>query len=102
VLISPEIVGREGTHFVKDMAQKAPNLFFHVDLLLKEVKLIHSSVHTDVIGSVGDGVELSELGNENLMYLLSQIFLDCTADGRSHIFGESFVNFLLVIVHGGG
>jgi len=98
VLVSSEIVRRKCTHLIEDVTEEAANLFLHVDLLLKEVKFVHPGVYSYVVRRAGDGVELPQLGNENLMDLLSQVFLHCAADRRSHILGEGFVDFLLVVV----
>ena len=98
VLVSPEIMGRQGTHLVEDMAQETANFLLHVDLLLKEVELVHPGVHTHVIRGIGNRIELFKLRDENLMDLLSQVLFHCAADRRSHILGESFVDFLLVVI----
>lgn len=98
MLVGPEIVGRQGTHLVEDVAQEAADFLLHVDLLLKEVELVHPGVDTHVVRSVGDRIELLKLRDENLMDLLSQVFFHCATNRRSHILGESFVDLLLVVI----
>lgn len=97
-LISAEIVGGQGSHPVEDGAQVLLDLVAHVDLLLKEEKVIHARVLGQVTNVLLDWVDLVKVRDHDHVDLLSKLLFSNTADGLCHVLCESLVDLFLVVV----
>ena len=80
VFVGGEVLRLQGCHLVEHRAQVLFDLVAHVDLLLKEVE----SIHARILGQVGDAllnrIQLVQIGDHDLMDLLSELLLRKTAD----------------------
>ena len=80
VFIGPEVMWTEGRHLVEDMPKVFLDFVADVNLLLKQIKVIHAGIALDVDRTLLFGVELGHVRDQDTMDLHSQLLLSCLTD----------------------
>ena len=99
VLIGLEIVRTYSRHFIEDVAQILLYFISNINLLLKQIKIIHSRVSLNINWSFFRRIHLIHIRYQDAVDLQSQFFFSSLAYGPHYLLGKSIVNIFFVIVH---
>ena len=89
---------RQRSHLVEHGTQVLLDLVAHVDLLLEEIDIVHPRVLGEVDDARLHWIDLVQVGNHDLMDLLSQLLLGQAADRVRHVLSKRLIDLVFVEV----